>query len=102
MGSTAKLRILVVDDHADTLDVLRRLLTWDGHHVITAQSYRSALDAAKTTQFDVLVSDVGLPDGSGWNLLQSLKTIRPELPAIALSGQKSMWWAVLSAAVLIL
>ena len=86
MSATGTLRILVVDDHPDTLDVLRRVLTWDGHQVIPAPSYRSALEIAKSTPFDVLVSDVSLPDGSGWNLLRDLKASRPELPAIAISG----------------
>ena len=80
--STPALRILLVDDDKDTLRVLSRVLRASGHEVTTAEDVASALEAAGAKPFDLLVSDLGLPDGSGLVLMERL---RP-LPAIALSG----------------
>jgi signal transduction histidine kinase len=80
-------RILLVDDHADTLVSLCSLLTQDGHEVRTAASIEQALDIAETYQFDVLISDIGLPDGHGTELLARLKSAgKPGPIGIALSG----------------
>src|SRR5437763_9747309 len=86
--STAKrrsVRILFVEDHEDTNRSLTRLLRRRGYEVHPANDVRSALDIATNTQFDVLVSDIGLPDGSGIDLLKALRAKR-EVFGIALSG----------------
>jgi signal transduction histidine kinase/ActR/RegA family two-component response regulator len=83
--STPK-RLLVVEDHAPTLDVLVRLLTRDGHRIISASTVTQALEMAEQHEFDTLVSDLGLPDGTGMELMQKLRTRDPGLRAIALSG----------------
>lgn len=80
------LRVLLVDDHADTADLLRMLLVRRGFQVTTARSVASALAAAESAPVDVLVSDIGLADGSGCDLLRQLRAISP-VPAIALSGR---------------
>jgi PAS domain S-box-containing protein len=77
-----RLRILLVDDHEDTLHVTSRILSRLGHHVGKADSIASAIELASTDTFDVLVSDLGLPDGSGLELLERLRPI----PGIALTG----------------
>ena len=80
--------MLVVDDHQDTAATLARLLTRRGYEVRRAASVSSALEAARTFSFDVLVTDIGLPDGTGIQLLQSLRqTPRNQtLRGLALSG----------------
>jgi PAS domain S-box-containing protein len=78
-------RILIVDDHADTSLVMKLMLERRGYIVITADSVRSALNAAASEQFDLLISDIGLPDGSGLELVRQVKAEQP-MPAIALSG----------------
>jgi CheY-like chemotaxis protein len=80
------LRILLVDDHVDTLKVLRRLLEGDGHSVTAAASVYEAARAVKGNVFDLLISDIGLPDGSGLDVLQSARDCQPHLPAIAMTG----------------
>ena len=80
------LRVLLVDDHADTAELLRMLLSRRGFEVTTARSVATALAAAEATPIDVLVSDIGLADGNGCDLLRQLRATRP-LPAIALSGR---------------
>ena len=77
--------LLLVDDHADTLSVMSRLLTRRGYRVVTAISCHTAVEAAAQNHFDLIVSDLGLPDGSGLTLLARLRRER-DVPAIALSG----------------
>jgi PAS domain S-box-containing protein len=79
------LRILVVEDHVDTLRVLRRLLESLGYVVATAGSAAAAMSYVAANDFDVLVSDIGLPDRSGLDLMRQLKSVRP-VPAVAISG----------------
>jgi len=86
--STAKrrsVRLLLVEDHEDTNRSLTRMLRRRGYEVHPANDIRSALDIATRKQFDVLVSDIGLPDGSGIDLLKALREKR-DVFGIALSG----------------
>ena len=64
---------------------MARLLKRRGYRVLLATDCRSALEAARQNAFDLIVSDLGLPDGSGLALLQQLRQHRP-IPAVALSG----------------
>jgi two-component system CheB/CheR fusion protein len=81
------IRVLVVDDHQDTNESLCLLLTREGHEVRVAGSVAQALELAETFEFDVLISDIGLPDGSGTQLLESLNRKKGRLMlAIAMSG----------------
>ena len=77
-------RILLVEDDSDSLEVTRRLLERDGHVVSTASCVKTAIDSAGAG-FDVLIADIGLPDGTGIELLEQLKTSGP-VKGIALSG----------------
>jgi CheY-like chemotaxis protein len=79
------LRILLVEDNADTLNVLSRLLRRWGCGVTCAQSVQAALECAAKERFDLLVSDIGLPDGSGLEIMQQLKQDYG-LRGIAISG----------------
>jgi signal transduction histidine kinase/DNA-binding response OmpR family regulator len=83
--SRKSMRILLVEDHEDTNRSLTNLLRRRGYHVQPATTFRAALDYAANEQFDVLVSDIGLPDGSGIDLLQKLNAARP-ITGIALTG----------------
>lgn len=80
------LKILVVDDHDDTSCVMARLLTGRGHQVRTAVGVNTALEAAHRESFDLLISDIGLPDGTGLELMRQIQAIRPT-KGIALSGR---------------
>jgi two-component system, chemotaxis family, CheB/CheR fusion protein len=86
-GDTALrgLRILLVEDHEDTQRALARLLGRRGHLVRTVGGVREALDAAEDDTFDLLISDLGLPDGTGLDVMRQLQG-RPGLRGIALSG----------------
>lgn len=80
------LRILLVEDHQDTARIMARLLSVGGHQVTRAANVAAALTAAGEGQFDLLISDLGLPDGSGHELMRRLRSAGHDLPAIALSG----------------
>jgi signal transduction histidine kinase/DNA-binding response OmpR family regulator len=79
------MRVLLVEDHEDTNRSLTQLLRRRGYHVQAAHSVESALEAAAQERFDVLVSDIGLPDGSGIELMQKLKGDH-QIFGIALTG----------------
>jgi PAS domain S-box-containing protein len=81
-GGRRPLRILLVEDHRDTLRALARLLRSLGHEPSTAETLASGLEAAAVGDFDLLISDIGLPDGSGCELMSRLSP----LPGIALTG----------------
>ena len=83
--SSPRSRILLVDDHPDTLHILSRLLKkWD-YEVEVACSVQSALELGSRQKFDLLISDLGLPDGSGRDVMKALKSSYG-LRGIALSG----------------
>ncbi len=78
-------RILLVEDHVDTARVLQRMLQHTGYEVESAHSVARARELIARQHFDLLISDLGLPDGSGLELMQDVRRTKP-LPAIALSG----------------
>lgn len=79
------LRILLVDDHQDTCAALEKLLVRRGHLVAATHNVRSAMEAAVRNQFDLLISDIALPDGSGMELMTQLQAVS-KMPGIAISG----------------
>jgi signal transduction histidine kinase/ActR/RegA family two-component response regulator len=81
------LRILYVEDHADTLQVMTRLLERFGHRVTTADNYRHALaTAAEGEPFDMIISDLSLPDGDGLDLFSKLVAAQRVRQGIAVTG----------------
>lgn len=81
-----RLVILLVEDHDDTCRVLKHLLQEEGYVVHAAASKRDALDAFRRDGCHLLLSDIGLPDGNGWQLLQELHAAGHAPRAIAMSG----------------
>src|SRR5437868_13994226 len=81
-------RIIVVEDHASTAEALRKFVTTIGYKVYIAPDIASARGLAKAIEFDVLLSDLRLPDGTGWDLVEELSAIKP-VRAIAMSGQNT-------------
>jgi DNA-binding response OmpR family regulator len=77
------LRILLVENHEDTLKYLARYLEIQGHEVCGTRDMASAIKELSSSKFDVLISDIGLPDGDGWQLIRKLKS-KPF--SIAMSG----------------
>jgi len=84
-ASQQSLKILLVDDHQDTCAALEKLLVRRGHLVAATHNVRSAMEAAVRNKFDLLISDIALPDGSGIDLMMQLRAIS-QIPGIAISG----------------
>jgi signal transduction histidine kinase/ActR/RegA family two-component response regulator len=80
------LRILLVEDHEATAGVMARLLAAMGYAATVAPNIEVAKRLAETIPFDLLLSDIGLPDGTGHDLLRHIRLRRGDLPAIAVSG----------------
>jgi PAS domain S-box-containing protein len=84
-GPAKPLRILLVEDHRDTRRTLSRLLTHFGHEVLAADNVHRALEIIGAGDIDVLLCDIGLPDGSGYEVISRAKQKRP-LQAVAITG----------------
>ena len=88
-ASRPALRLLIVDDHQDSARALSRLLRHEGHFVVTAHTVTGALSLLVGQRpIDVLVSDIGLPDGDGCELLARVRSFYGgrDVAAVALSG----------------
>lgn len=79
------LRLLLVEDHVDSAELLAELLQSHGHSVKIAMSASDALALASQQEFDVMVSDVGLPDATGYELMAMLRE-RYAMKGIAVTG----------------
>ncbi len=85
LRNPAHIRILLVDDHPDTVAVLAKTLGHCGYQVQTAISVQEARTHLESSTFDVLLCDLGLPDGTGWDVMEFAKA-RQAIKGIALSG----------------
>jgi two-component system, chemotaxis family, CheB/CheR fusion protein len=79
------LRLLLVEDHVDSAELLAELLQNAGHTVCVATTVSDAIAFANEQSFDVVVSDVGLPDASGYELMEQLRA-RSSIKGIAMTG----------------
>jgi hypothetical protein len=79
------LRILLVEDHGDTRRTLARLLKHFGHDISVAENTEGALAILRSKTLDVVLSDIGLPDGSGYDVIAEAKR-KQSVTGIALTG----------------
>jgi DNA-binding response OmpR family regulator len=80
-------RILLVDDHQDTLDLFAMVLSDDNYEVVTASSLKQAWEQAQNRHFDLLVLDSRLQDGSGLELCRNIRETDQRTPILFCSGQ---------------
>lgn len=78
-------RILLVEDHATTAALMARLLRKRGHEVVVAHSKTEAIAAGLSQAFDLVISDLGLPDGNGYEVMEALRS-NSTIIGIALTG----------------
>ena len=78
--------ILIVDDDPDILTALYDLIEYDGFRVTGVSTCRDALAQAKTVDFAAVLLDIGLPDGDGLAVLETIQAIAPSLPVIVLTA----------------
>jgi DNA-binding response OmpR family regulator len=80
------MRVLLVEDHSDTRNVLAGLLTHWGFDVLAAENLQAGLACLDGDAIDAIVSDIGLPDGTGYALISEVRRRGSDVLAIALSG----------------
>jgi len=81
-----KCRILYVDDHEDSAEMLKLILSESDYEFHSAKTIEEALDLARTHEFDLYVLDKYLPDGSGLELCKQLGRLTPTVPCIFYTG----------------
>lgn len=84
------MRVLIVDDEPEVRDVLVRALEREGHRTLTAGSLEEATSQLHAPDLDLVVLDLGLPDGSGVTLCRSLRSTRPALPILVLTARSEV------------
>ena len=87
-------KILIVDDEARILLLLQSLLKANGYETVTAKDGSSALDAIKTEDFDLVISDLRMAPMDGLTLFKEIKTLQPALPVILLTAYASVETAI--------
>jgi len=80
------MRILIVEDHNDTRDALERFLSRSGYGVAVAADLRTALNLLQAQPFDAVVTDIALPDGTGYALVSEARRRGINVTAIALTA----------------
>ena len=84
--SKPKCRVLCVDDHRDTSEMLQMLLAEEDYEVQTAATMQEACNMASWSQYDLYVLDKRLPDGTGIQLCETLQQLTPNIPCIFYTG----------------
>ena len=83
-------RILVIDDEEDVCEALRLILEQHGYAVMCASNGRVALDAHRTEPFDLVITDLLMPEPDGIEVIMDLRRLSPEVKIIAISGGGQM------------
>jgi DNA-binding response OmpR family regulator len=86
---TEHVNILLVEDHSDTRRVLSSLLGRSGHEILTASGVTDAVKLLENVRVNVLLSDLGLEDGDGLDLVAKAKSLQPKIKTIALTARGS-------------
>ncbi|OGC76919.1 MAG: hypothetical protein A2Z27_06190 [candidate division Zixibacteria bacterium RBG_16_50_21] len=81
-----KLKIMVVDDDENIRTILNDILSLDGHQVSEAESGFKAMESFSPDKFDVVITDLGMPGMSGWEVARGVKDKSPSTPVILISG----------------
>jgi PAS domain S-box-containing protein len=81
----SSLTVLLIEDHVDTAEVMAQLISGMSHHVTVVGRVDDALAATQSATYDLIVSDVGLPDGTGLDFIKAFRE-HSDVPAVALTG----------------
>jgi two-component system response regulator HydG len=94
MGDEMEARILVIDDEEDVCALLTEALEREGASVVTCTSAKAALDLVRNDDFDVVLTDLSMPEMSGTDVCEHVAGSRPGLPVIVVTGQGSLETAI--------
>ncbi len=78
--------VLVIDDEADVRDLVAEVLTSYGHRVTTAAGGREGLTRFEAGRYDLVLTDLGMPDLDGWEVARAIKSSRGDIPVLLLTG----------------
>ncbi|MBD3169288.1 MAG: response regulator [candidate division Zixibacteria bacterium] len=81
-----KIEILVVDDELEMRNLLDKILKRDGYKVTLAENGQTALQCLKDKKFDIVISDIKMPEMNGFELLKSIKEEKPDVGVIMMTG----------------
>jgi DNA-binding NtrC family response regulator len=87
-------RLLLIDDDPGVSEVLGMLLEREGYQLERAGEVKSGLERARARDFDLVITDLRLPDGTGLDVVKTLRAARPELPVIMITSYSSMESAI--------
>src|SRR5579884_1615426 len=82
----SRTKILIVDDNRMGLMARKHVLEEIGHEVAIAQNAQDALDLFRKSPFDMVITDLRMPQGSGLDLIRDLRAVTPEVPIVLISG----------------
>ena len=95
MGEQLKgFKILLVDDEKETLSIVKEYLSKDGYRVTVSESGQKALELTKRDAFDVIITDLNMPEMSGLELLKAVKKYRAETEVIIVTGYGTIETAI--------
>jgi PAS domain S-box-containing protein len=80
------LKVLLVEDNEQTSSAMAEVLEMLGHEVTVAVTVAEAIERARSGPFDLLVSDIGLPDGTGLDIARAWTSLQPDKPSVAITG----------------
>jgi signal transduction histidine kinase/ActR/RegA family two-component response regulator len=86
MTTTRAANILVIDNEPSVRDLLARLLKLHGHHVVTAEGGSEGIATFKSGKFDLVLTDLGMPEMSGWDVAREIKTLNPRARVGLITG----------------
>lgn len=79
-------RLLVVDDDESVLEIIKDMLIFSGFRVVAVADGKKALETIDNEQFDLVLTDLGMPGVSGWDVAREVKRKNPALPVVMLTG----------------
>jgi PAS domain S-box-containing protein len=79
-------QLLLVEDDMEILNLLRDMLRFKGHRVVAVSDSQKALDLINTSHFDLVLTDLGMPVVSGWEVAKAAKSKNPKLPVVMITG----------------
>ena len=86
MNQTPRRHVLLIDDDAMVRDVLAEALRHEGYHVTAAADGHEALNRFANGRYDVVVTDLAMPEMSGWDVVERVRQADQEVPVIVISG----------------
>ncbi|MBD3170651.1 MAG: response regulator [candidate division Zixibacteria bacterium] len=81
-----KAKILVIDDDENIVSILNEMLTYTGHTVTTAYGGQEGIDKFHKEPFDMVFTDLGMPEVTGWDVAQEVKSVDENMPVVLISG----------------